>query len=108
MNIAPANDAARAVAFENNSGTTKTKFEASEGAWARFLESVDRLYQFTLNWMGSHPLLTVAIFLVIGWWRWQAHLTKVQIAGLKSDYQSVRARARGAAAPQNRRGGKGK
>jgi hypothetical protein len=77
------------------------KLQASEGIVQSLIGLVERLWYFTLNWIAAHPLLTVALCLAVAWWRWQSHMTKVKVAGMKSDYKSARDRAR--VAPQSRR-----
>lgn len=82
-------------------GKKATKVQASEDIVQGAISAGERVWYFTLNWIADHPLLTVILCLAVAWWRWQSHLTKVKVAGMKSDYKSARERAR--VAPQPRR-----
>jgi len=82
-------------------GKKATKVQASENIVQSVISAGERVWYFTLNWIAAHPLLTVVLCVAVAWWRWQSHLTKVKVAGMKSDYKSARERAR--VAPQSRR-----
>lgn len=80
------------------------KVQASEGIIQSMVAGGERVWYFTLNWIATHPFLTVLLCAAVAWWRWQSHMTKVKVAGMKSDYKATRERAR--VAPQSRRIGK--
>lgn len=69
------------------------KLQASADLVRDTIAGGERVWYFTLNWIAAHPFMTVVLCLAVAWWRWQAHLTKVKVAGMKSDYKSARERA---------------
>lgn len=80
-----------------------TEVRASEDVFHGFADGFERLWYFTLNWISAHPFLFVCILLMLAFGGWLRHLTKVQIAALKTDYKASRDRARLGAAPKSRR-----
>lgn len=75
---------------------------ASEGGLQQIADTGERLWYFSLNWVGAHPVIFVCVLVFMLIWAWQVRLTKVQTNRDKLEYDAARSRAR-SSAPKSRR-----
>ena len=92
--------------IEGDSKAGKLSVEASDNAWARFLDWWERCYRFTLEWIAANPILFGLMVVVFTVWRWQAHLTKTELGRQKVEYEQARQAFRKSPSPHKGRGRK--
>jgi hypothetical protein len=105
LNTAASADQGR-LSVEAKTKAGEIKVEGTEGVWDKILNWWERCYRLTLEWISDNPVLFAMIVGAFTFWRWQAHLTKVELARQKAEYADARTRARLPKAPQKGRGRK--
>lgn len=56
--------------------------------------TVERGWEFTLNWIGHHPRVSVIILGLLGWQAYQMRRAKEETARMKLEYEAKRERSR--------------
>ncbi|CAN7166928.1 hypothetical protein [Brevundimonas sp. LjRoot202] len=82
------------LSVEAKSKAGEIRVEGTADVWDKLFLWWERCYRFTLEWVAANPILFGLMVFAFTVWRWQAHLTKVELARQKAEYEQARQNAR--------------